>query len=228
MKIVVMVVVIIWCNSFANAQIDVLVDPRDGKEYKIAVIGSQVWMAENLKYAPTIAKLYSTHYYEHSRISFRGSKDYEVHPTSDVAAIYCYNDDSIVIARYGMLYTWNAAKDACPVGWHLPSEQEFEKLFLTIGGGDKEKAKQSLVIGGSSGFEATFCGCLFANFDGNNNDISKFDAMGGVMSYWSSTERTKRKAKAILIEKEKAMIGSDFHIENYYKGMGFSVRCIKD
>jgi len=31
-------------------------------------------------------------------------------------------------AEYGRVYTWNAATQVCPSGWHLPKDGEFEKL----------------------------------------------------------------------------------------------------
>ncbi len=41
---------------------------------------------------------------------------------------YCYNDDTANCAKYGRLYTWNAAKTACPDSFHLPSFNEWETL----------------------------------------------------------------------------------------------------
>ena len=34
---------------------------------------------------------------------------------------------------YGALYNWHAAINACPAGWHLPSETEWKKLELYLG-----------------------------------------------------------------------------------------------
>ena len=79
---------------------------------------------------------------------------------------YCYNDSAKYCAKYGSLYTWDAAMDSvgvwstngrgcgyygdcsptypvrgvCPEGWHLPTMAEFEMLLKTVGGTqDKEK-----------------------------------------------------------------------------------------
>ena len=41
---------------------------------------------------------------------------------------YCYNDSAAYCAKYGRLYTWEEAMEACPDGWHLPSGSEWEKL----------------------------------------------------------------------------------------------------
>ena len=47
---------------------------------------------------------------------------------------YCYENDESNCSKYGRLYTWTAAKKACPSGWHLPSKAEFETLFSSVGG----------------------------------------------------------------------------------------------
>jgi uncharacterized protein (TIGR02145 family) len=36
--------------------------------------------------------------------------------------------------KYGRLYTWSAAKSACPSGWHLPSREEWDNLAESAGG----------------------------------------------------------------------------------------------
>src|SRR5215469_10890371 len=82
-------------------------DSRDSKTYRTVVIGTQTWMAENLNYNAT------------------GSK--------------CYNDSTQYCDLYGRLYDWTTAMAGvssssanpsgvlgiCPVGWHLPSDAEW-------------------------------------------------------------------------------------------------------
>ena len=47
---------------------------------------------------------------------------------------YCYNDSTKYCDKYGRLYTWEAAKKACPEAWDLPSKEEFNSLVIAIGG----------------------------------------------------------------------------------------------
>ncbi len=49
---------------------------------------------------------------------------------------YCYDDDPANCEKYGRLYTWETAKEACPPGWHLPTRGEFETLIANVGGKD--------------------------------------------------------------------------------------------
>jgi hypothetical protein len=45
----------------------------------------------------------------------------------------CYGESLSNCEKYGRMYDWEKAKIACPAGWHLPSKDEFESLFLEIG-----------------------------------------------------------------------------------------------
>ena len=47
---------------------------------------------------------------------------------------YCYNDSAEYCAKYGRLYEWSAAMDACPSGWHLPDTAEWRMLLAAVGG----------------------------------------------------------------------------------------------
>jgi len=46
---------------------------------------------------------------------------------------WCYGDSSHNCEEYGRLYTWDAAINACPAGWHLPSDEEWKTLELFLG-----------------------------------------------------------------------------------------------
>ena len=109
-------------------------DPRDGKTYKWVKIGKQKWMAENLAYLPDV--------YPPSEPPFGATtvKYYYVYGYEgrDVAAAKATENYS----KYGVLYNNRAAMDgntysstnpsgrkcACPEGWHLPSDAEFDEL----------------------------------------------------------------------------------------------------
>ena len=80
-------------------------DSRDGKVYKTVKIGNQIWMAQNL--------------------------NYEV---DNGYGSWCYANEYRYCKKYGRLYTYYAAMNACPSGWHLPSESEWEILFDYVGG----------------------------------------------------------------------------------------------
>lgn len=47
---------------------------------------------------------------------------------------YCLNDDAYSCYDYGRLYSVGAAKSACPSGWALPTAEQYERLFESVGG----------------------------------------------------------------------------------------------
>jgi len=53
---------------------------------------------------------------------------------------WCYNDSVSYCKKYGRLYDRDAAKEVCPLGWHLPTKQEWEAL-IEIAGKDGKKLK---------------------------------------------------------------------------------------
>ena len=93
------------------------VDSRDGTEYKTIKIGNQTWMAENLKYLPSVVG------------PATGSS------TDPYYYVYGYQGTDVATAKattnyqnYGVLYNWTAATTACPAGWHLPTDAEWNVL----------------------------------------------------------------------------------------------------
>ena len=98
---------------------------KDGNVYTSVTIGTQTWLAENLK---------TTKFNNGDSIPTT---------TADVSAQsaplyqWAYNDTVNYADIYGRLYTWYAATDSrnlCPTGWHVPSLAEWETLQSFLGG----------------------------------------------------------------------------------------------
>ena len=47
---------------------------------------------------------------------------------------YCYDNADSNCVKYGRLYAWKAAMNACPRGWHLPCVGEWDTLMAAVGG----------------------------------------------------------------------------------------------
>ena len=78
---------------------------------------------------------------------------------------YAYDDDESNRDKLGLLYTWEAAKKACPKGWHLATDSEWSILVNVFGGTDEAgKALKS-----KKGW----------NEDGNGTNSSGFNALPG-------------------------------------------------
>jgi uncharacterized protein (TIGR02145 family) len=161
------------------------IDVRDAMQYKTVKIGNQVWMAENLAYKPKFGNYWA------------------------------YNNDESNITNYGYLYDWEAAKRSSPIGWHLPSKEDFETL-LKITGGEGNAAYNSLIINGNSGFSAQFIGWRI-----NSGGFLNF---GNGAHFWSSSPGDNYQTWGLLIDKKT----SEARIYESFSSFGFSVRCIQD
>ena len=143
-----------------------LTDTRDSKTYKTVKIGSQTWMAENLNFEAKGSKCNG----ELERVYDEASEDYIYKPSKD-------SPDKIQAncQKYGRLYDWKTAKTACPSGWKLPSNAEWEKLLHYVDGtSDTESPYHSETAGkylkAKSGWIDDFRGQ-----SGEVNGIDKYD-----------------------------------------------------
>lgn len=94
------------------------VDVRDDHEYEWIRIGRQYWMAENLAYLPGLALVADEGSYELPRHYV-----YDFHGLDPILA-----KQHPSFGKYGVLYNWPAAQQACPAGWHLPDKEEWDQL----------------------------------------------------------------------------------------------------
>jgi uncharacterized protein (TIGR02145 family) len=83
-----------------------------GQTYRTVKIGEQTWMAENLNYEISSSTFGSCY----GQIGYA----YEI----PGALANC--------AKYGRLYDWKTAKTVCPIGWHLPTENEWRALIRFV------------------------------------------------------------------------------------------------
>ena len=141
--------------------------------------------------------------------------------------VWCYyNNDPSNAVKYGKLYNWYAVADTrniCPAGWHVPSDVEWTLLIDYLGGENAAFTKIMYVTGESNDDSIKISG--FSGMPGGfRNGDGSFCGIGSYGGWWSSTVDVTGQA-----------VGRDLDCANgivdkitEYKGMGFSVRCIKD
>ena len=100
----------------------------DGNVYKTITIGTQTWMAENLKV---------THYRNGDVIPNETDPQKWAWNLSNTGAYCWYKNDILSKNIYGAYYNWYAATDTrniAPSGWHVASSDEWKVLcnFLFI------------------------------------------------------------------------------------------------
>ena len=184
----------------------------DGNTYKAIKIGNQYWLAENLKV---------TKYRNGGTIS-----DY-----------WAYDNDDSNVDTYGRLYSWYAVNDSrniAPVGWHVPSDAEWEELAQYIsddnGGYSKDgnywydvgthlKSVNNNANGTDDyGFVALLAGYRSSYYN------AYLDNMDHEAYFWSVTEYSSDHAWARGLDCDH----SGFSRHSGSKGDGLSVRLLKD
>ncbi|MCP4196774.1 MAG: hypothetical protein GY762_06445, partial [Proteobacteria bacterium] len=64
----------------------------------------------------------------------------------DIANSWCYDDDTDNCDIYGRMYTWQAADEACPAGWHLPTLEEFTALATYLDPATEQPSNEMMDI----------------------------------------------------------------------------------
>ncbi len=197
---------------------------QDGNVYKTIAIGTQTWMAENLR---------TTKYRNGDSIPNVKSNDQWSKLTSGAYCNYNNTEDLDSIATFGRLYNayiFSDSRNIAPSGWHVPNDDDWSTLINYLGGKDiaGEKLKESSGLhwkytaegNNSSGFTALPGGFRV------HNGIFMNIAYNGV--WWSTSEWTN-----ILDEKRNYMktlyyTSNDIGESGDSKKSGFSIRCVKD
>ena len=211
-------------------------DSRDENTYSYRLIGTQVWMTENLAYLPSV------------QASDLGS---------DLAPkyyVYSYERDNIIDAKitdeyifYGVLYNWPAAmggstsssanpsgvQGACPSGWHLPSDAEWTTLTTYLGGESVAggKMKETGNIGAETGLwnGSNFGATNVSGFSGRPGGFrlysGGFAEIGNYGYWWSSTEGS---SSTNACRRYLCYTNGGVNRQIAANRQGFSVRCVRD
>lgn len=139
---------------------------------------------------------------------------------------WCYDNSSSNCDKYGRLYTWQAARSACPPGWHLPSDAEWTQLVNYLGGEDVAGGKlKSTSLWNSPNTGATNSSGFSAFPGGYRTTNGTFRQIGNYGYWWTSAEYSSN-AWYRSMYYDYGEVGRDY---SYYpQSYGFSVRCVRD
>jgi uncharacterized protein (TIGR02145 family) len=196
------------------------VSDNDGNTYGTVKIGTQIWMAENLK---------TTKLNDGTPIpNVTDGTEWQ----NSITPAYCwYNNDNANKPVYGALYNWYTVNTGklCPADWHVPSDAEWYVLFGYLGGLDAGRMK-----------EAGTAHWLSPNFGATND--SKFSALpAGQRAYtdfygihegahfWTTDAFDLGSAYCHSLYYKASKVDSDGHDMSIFENnRGNSVRCIKN
>ena len=204
--------------SFMTLVLDI-----DGNSYNFVLIGTQLWMADNLK---------TTKFNDGTTIPLV-TDDLTWNSLATPGCCW-YKNDIVNKNIYGVLYNWytvdpvsNGNKNACPVGWHVPTDAEWTILTDHLGGA---------ATAGNYLKEAGLTHWLNINTDATNSSGFTalpgggrytpvgFSFLGSKGDWWSSTQ---------LISLQSNWIREMYTNSSVFRGnsgttTGFSIRCISD
>jgi uncharacterized protein (TIGR02145 family) len=197
-----------------------LVKDFDGNIYNTVRIGSQIWMAENLRV---------TKYNDGTPIPL--VTDPETWASLLTPGYSWYNNDEAIFKDlYGALYNWYAVNTGklCPTGWHIPTDGDWAKLTTYLGGerfaggklkevGNVHWPYDNIHSTNETGFTAIP--------GGNRAPDGSFSGYGNYCVFWSTTEYDQGHAWSWAILAAATNIWRD---NTARKWCGFSVRCVKD
>lgn len=188
----------------------------DGNVYNIVQIGTQTWMAENLK---------TTKYNDGTEIALITSSSNWLTTTTGA---YCwYNNDVNYKNPYGALYNWKSVNTnkLCPSGWHVSSNGEWYTMLDYLEGTQIQTYK--LKEEGSAHWPANNNGTNESGFTalpgGWRHQVGFFD-IGTYAAFWTSTSIDVNNAMGRYINGN--VVGQSDGASN--KIYGYSVRCVKD
>jgi uncharacterized protein (TIGR02145 family) len=196
----------------------------DGNAYSMMVIGTQCWMAENLK---------TTKYKNGTPVDYPGDDNTAWNNNTNGAYAW-YNNDISWKDSYGAMYNWHAVMNPnklCPEQWHIPSHDEWTVLIDYLGGefvaGGKLKSTRTDPdphprwdnpnVGATN--EANWSGLP----GGYREHLGGYFYLGSFGVWWTSTEIGGSLAwSQFIVNSGPSVINNN----DFFKGYGLSVRCV--
>ena len=194
----------------------------DGNVYKTVTIGTQIWMAENLK---------TTRYRNGDPIGTTTPANLDVSGENAPKYQWSYAGNDSIAAIYGKLYTWFAVTDnrsVCPSGWHMPSYQDFTTLINFLGGASTARGK--LKETGTTHWESPNIDASnesgFTAIPGGSHWTSVFVAISMYGHLWSAEMKAPGWAWRLALSYQDMDVNTVLNTAD--PKIGWSVRCLKD
>ena len=224
-------------ESFTTPSAPQTVSDFDGNAYNTVTIGTQVWMAENLKV---------THYPDGTPIANGTGVSYIGYTDK---YYFIYQNDPGYKDTYGLLYSWSATTNGvsssanpsevqgvCPDGWHVPSDAEKTELITYLGGASVAGGKLKETgtdhwsapnegATNESGFSALGTGTFFYQ-SGHRYEYGLINTVNGI---WTSTTNDNHVDQTTAYAINLSAVNAESPLGNSdNKGNGQSVRCVMD
>ncbi|MFZ5979162.1 MAG: fibrobacter succinogenes major paralogous domain-containing protein [Candidatus Zixiibacteriota bacterium] len=204
-------------QSFSTTAPPSTVTDIDGNVYQTVTIGTQVWMAENLKvtrYRNGDAMPDVTDGFAWEALTTGAHCNYDNSPENT--------------AVYGRLYNWYAVNDSrniAPEGWHVATASDWMTLVSYLGSDPGGKLKDNGTVHWLSPNTGATNETGFTALPGGQRGYQGgYSAMGQEAYFWTATEYNTSRAYVRSLDYSDTFVA----LRNLSKYAGHSVRCIKD
>ncbi len=223
------------CKKDKPTPAPITVTDVDGNTYKTITIGTQVWMAENLK---------TTQYADKTPIP--EITDLASWTIDTKGAMCWYQNDASNKAKYGALYNWFAVTNPAglaPQGWHVASDADWQTLedYLIANGYNYDGSKTGNKIGKAVAATVGWTVDQTLGHVGNSSETNNktgfnlppagfrysndFGFSGEGAYLWTTTSASNKNA----IYRGLNSYGYDLTSDGQaLKNSGMSIRCVKD
>lgn len=190
-----------------------VVDPRDGNEYRVVIIGKKAWMAENLRYNDHKSECYNS--------STNNCEMYGRYYTwSQALGIDANCDNKECTLKKGL------SRGVCPEGWHIPSLKEWEKLTIYVE--RKAGLNAATVLKSDFGWKSK-PGSNESKFNvlpaGYRFQSGNFQGKGSIARFWTTDEINGYQAYSAELQDKSTRA---FVRREDYKANELNVRCVSD
>lgn len=189
---------------------DSVVKDASGNAYETVVLGDQTWITSNLK---------STRFCD----------------GSEITTSFNYFGVDTLVTKYGRLYPWSVmdeAKNPCPCGYHIPSEEEYNRLVAFLGNdhGAKMKAQNQWQWNGEYATNLSGLNMMpsfwFDTFMTSTNDYIKSDLNSRTYGYyWLNESSSEFYAKGFMLSYNGKTSNL---VDSFEKSTYRAIRCLKD
>lgn len=166
-----------------QCQKETFTDTRDGKIYKTAKIGSQIWILSNLD---------TDHFQNGDIIAEAKTPEEWINANNKGIPAWCYYENNPSNGmNYGKLYNWHAVEDPrglAPQGYRIPTDQDWQILMGELGGESVAGYKMKATEGWSNSGNGNNVSGFSALPGGDRNSKGWFLFQGYYGAWWSSSE----------------------------------------
>lgn len=139
---------------------------------------------------------------------------------------WCWGDDPRSCARDGRLYTFAAARTACPKGFHLGTDDDWKSLEAALGmsAAEREREGYTTVRGRDEATKLKAAAGFNAAHGAGYRGGAQYDARDNRTYYWTASTRGADVWRRRIVVAEPTV----YRFTNPPEGFAISVRCAKD